>query len=30
MIPEGKNSYRLQPVCLNRQARPKLPSAIVV
>jgi len=24
MIPAGKNSYRLQPVCLNRQNRPKL------
>jgi len=24
MIPAGKNSYRLQPVCLNRQTRPKL------
>jgi hypothetical protein len=24
MIPSGKNSYRLQPVCINRQARPKL------
>lgn len=23
MIPEGKNSFRLQPVSLNRQARPK-------
>ena len=23
MIPEGKNSYRLQPVRHNRQARPK-------
>jgi hypothetical protein len=27
MIPEGKNSYRLQPVCHVRQARPKLPPA---
>src|SRR5271157_2867413 len=26
MIPAGKNSYRLQPVCLNRQNRPKLRS----
>ena len=25
MIPEGKNSYRLQPVRLNRQVRTKLP-----
>jgi hypothetical protein len=23
MIPEGKNSFRLQPVSPNRQARPK-------
>jgi hypothetical protein len=27
MIPEGINSYRLQPVCLNKQARAKLPPA---
>jgi len=24
MIPAGKNSYRLQPLCLNRQTRPKM------
>jgi hypothetical protein len=28
MIPEGKNSYRLQPVRLNGQARAKLPPVI--
>ncbi|MGD0682586.1 MAG: hypothetical protein ABR990_11080 [Terracidiphilus sp.] len=27
MIPSGKNSYRLQPVCINRQARPRLAPA---
>jgi hypothetical protein len=27
MIPEGKNSFRLQPVSLNRQAHPKPPPA---
>jgi hypothetical protein len=27
MIPEGKNSFRLQPVRLNGHARPKLPPA---
>ena len=27
MIPEGKNSYRLQPLCLNRQVRAKLSPA---
>jgi hypothetical protein len=27
MIPAGKNSYRLQPVRINRQAHPKLSPA---
>ncbi len=27
MIPAGKNSYRLQPVSINRQAHPKLAPA---
>ncbi len=27
MVPEGKNSYRLQPVHYNRQSRPKLSAA---
>jgi hypothetical protein len=27
MIPEGNNSYRLQPARLNRYVRPKLPPA---